>query len=201
VEPLAAPLGGEAIAAPLVELVAAAQAARSELAELDATAEALVARADAARTARLPRLALTGGYAYLENEILNRDDFWFVGLGVRFNVFDSGRSRHARAALERQAAAVASDKRDRASEIELEVHRAWAALSSADARLGVAAGAVQQAEENVRVVRDRYRNGEGTNTEVLDAETLRAQSASNFDTARYDLRLAELALARAVGAL
>ena len=49
--------------------------------------------------------------------------------------------------------------------------------------------------------RDRYRNGEGTNTEVLDAEALRALTASNFDSARYDLRLAELALARAVGAL
>jgi outer membrane protein TolC len=60
---------------------------------------------------------------------------------------------------------------------------------------------VQQAEENLRVVRDRYRNGEGTNTEVLDAETLRAQSANNLDGARYDLRLAEITLARAVGAL
>ena len=71
----------------------------------------------------------------------------------------------------------------------------------ARARLDVAAGAVQQAEETLRVVRDRYRNGEGPNTEVLDAETLRAQSVGNFDTARYDLRLAELALARAIGAL
>jgi len=60
---------------------------------------------------------------------------------------------------------------------------------------------VQQAEENLRVVRDRYRNGEGTNSDVLDAEALRTASLGNLDTARYDASLAELSLARAVGSL
>jgi outer membrane protein TolC len=200
-EPLNAPLGGSAIAAPLSELVAAARTARSEIMELQSAADALAARAAATRAARLPQLAVSGGYAYLENEILNREDYWFIALGVRVNVLDSGRTRHSSLALERQSAAVADDKRDRESEIELEVHRAWADLSTAGARLDVAAAAVQQAEENLRVVRDRYRNGEGTNTEVLDAEALRTQSASNLDTALYDVRLAEVTLARAVGAL
>ena len=200
-EPLTAPLGGEAIAAPLEQLVAAARSARSELAQLDATADALAARSIAARAARRPQLAVSGGYTYLENEFLNREDFWFVALGVRISVFDGGRGRHASTALERQASAVAEDRRDRASEIELEVHRAWADLTTAAARIDVAAAAMQQADENLRVVRDRYRNGEGTNTEVLDAEALRVQSAGNLDTARYDQRLAELTLARAIGAL
>jgi outer membrane protein TolC len=201
VEPLTAPLGGQAIAAPLADLVAAARASRPELAHLDATADALAARAEAVRAARRPQLGVNGGYAYLENAFLNREDFWFIALGIRVNLFDSGRSRHASTTLELQSAAVADDRRDRESEIELEVHRASADLATARARFDVAAGAVQQAEENLRVVRDRYRNGEGTNTEVLDAETLRGQSAGNFDTARYDVRLAELALARAIGAL
>jgi outer membrane protein TolC len=201
VEPLTEPLGGPAVAAPLPGLVAAARAARPELEELDAVADALAARAAAARASRRPQLALGGGYAYLENDFLSREDFWFVSLGVRVNVFDGGRSRHSSAALERQAAAVANERRDRGAEIELEVHRAWSELTSARQRVDVAAGAVQQAEENLRVVRDRYRNGEGTNTEVLDAEALRALSASNFDTARYDVRLAELKLTRSVGAL
>jgi outer membrane protein TolC len=198
---LDAPLGGEALAAPLAELVSAARTARPELEELDAAVETLAARASAARGARRPQLALSGGYAYLENDFLNREDFWFASLGMRIAVFDGGRSRHAAAALERESAAVADDRRDRAAEIEIEVHRAWADLTTARARIDVAAGAMQQAEENLRVVRDRYRNGEGTNTEVLDAETLRAQSASNLDTAQYDVRLAELKLARSVGAL
>lgn len=200
-EPLEAPLGGTAIAAPLGELVAAARAARPELAALDAEAEALAARANGARATRRPQLSLSGGYAYLENRFLDREDFWFVQLGVRVNVFDAGRARHASAVYDRQSAAAVDERRDLAAEIELEVHRAAATLATARERLGVATAAVAQADENLRVVRDRYRNGEGTNTEVLDAEALRALSAGNFDSARYDLRLAELVLARAVGAL
>jgi outer membrane protein TolC len=201
VEPLLEPLGGATIAAPLAELVAAARAARPELAALEAAADALAARATVARGTHRPQLALNGGYAYLENRFLNREDFWFVSLGVRINVFVGGRGRHASAALEQQSAAVADERRDRAADIALEVHRASADLSTARARVEVAVSAVQQAEENLRVVRDRYRNGEGTNTEVLDAEALRAQSANSHDTARYDVRLAELTLARAIGAL
>jgi outer membrane protein TolC len=200
-EPLDQPLGGIAIASPLPDLVDAALAERPELTALDATANAFTAGAVAARAARRPQVALRGGYAYLENEFLNREDFWFVSLGVRVNVFDSGRSRHASTALRHQAAAVGEERRDRSAAIALEVQRAWAELTTARQRIDVASGAVGQAEENVRVVRDRYRNGEGTNTEVLDAEALRAQSASNLDTAHFDVRLAELKLARAVGAL
>lgn len=201
VEPLTASLVGRVIDAPLPELVAAARATRPELAGLDAAAESLAARAAAARAARRPQLAVSGGYAYLENRFLNREDFWFVQLGVQVNVFDSGRARHASNALERQADAVVSERQDLAAEIALEVHRSSAQLAAARARVDVADAAVAQADENLRVVRDRYRNGEGTNTEVLDAEALRALSAGNFDTARYDVRLAELELARAVGAL
>jgi outer membrane protein len=200
-EPLDQPLGGIAIASPMPDIVAAALAGRPELTALDATANAFTAGAAAARAARRPQVALRGGYAYLENEFLNREDFWFVSLGVRFNVFDSGRSRHTSSALESQAAAVAAERRDRGAAIALEVQRAWSELTNARQRIEVASGAVQQAEENLRVVRDRYRNGEGTNTEALDAEALRVRSASNLAAAHFDMRFSELKLARAVGAL
>ena len=45
------------------------------------------------------------------------------------------------------------------------------------------------------------RNGISTNTEVLDAETLRTAALSNHNNARYDAALARLRLARAVGVL
>jgi len=50
-------------------------------------------------------------------------------------------------------------------------------------------------------VRDRYRNGEGTNTEVLDAQALSNLSQQNYDNARYDIELSRIRLARAVGLL
>ena len=61
--------------------------------------------------------------------------------------------------------------------------------------------AIDQAEENVRVVQDQYEKGQGTNTEVLDAETLRTLSHSNCFNAVYDAVLAVFRLRRAVGTL
>jgi outer membrane protein TolC len=144
---------------------------------------------------------MSGGYTYLENTVLSEQDYWSLTLGVRWSPFDSGRTRHARTALARQSAATAAERSDLAVAIELDVRRAWHARDTARARIRVATSAVQQAEENLRVVRDRYRNGEGTNTEVLDAESLRTLSLGNLDTARYDASLAELTLAHAVGSL
>ena len=67
------------------------------------------------------------------------------------------------------------------------------------ANVGLLADA--QATENLRVVSNRYKAGASTNTEVLDAESLREQSLDNRDNAHFSLALAKLRLARAVGLL
>jgi outer membrane protein TolC len=191
------PLAGRAIE----DLVATALATRAELAGLDAVAAGYEAQAAAKRAERLPQLVLTGGYTYLENSVLERRDYWSVGVGLRWNLFDAGRVSSASAALTQHSAAAKHEREDRRAAIELEVRRAWLTVGETRARLAVAQQAIAQADENLRVVGDRYRNGEGTNTEVLDAEALRSRSRRNLDDSRYDAALAELTLARAVGVL
>jgi outer membrane protein len=187
--------------ATLADLVASARASRAELASLDAAANAWSAQAQATQAARRPQLMFSGGYNYLENDVLNRRDYWSVALGVRWAPFDGGRTRETAAALRRQSDAAIAERNDRQLGVELEVTTAWHLRAAARARLGVASGAVQQANENLRVVRDRYRNGEGTNTEVLDAEALQTRTLGNLDSARYDAMLADLKLAHAAGRL
>jgi outer membrane protein len=185
----------------LGELTAAARNNRRELDGLGAAADAYRAEARAVRGRTLPQLALTGSYYSLENDFLNRDDFWMVGVGVQWNLFDGGQSRREAGALRHRATALAQQRADLESMIELEVRQAWLRLNETRERRRLAERAVEQAEENLRVVRDRYRNGEGTNTEVLDAETLRSLSRSNYDNADFDASLALYELARGVGQL
>ena len=59
--------------------------------------------------------------------------------------------------------------------------------------------AIVQAEENIKVIIDRYRQQLSTYTEVLDAETRRIQSLSNYYNSLYDESLAFFRLRRAVG--
>ena len=58
-----------------------------------------------------------------------------------------------------------------------------------------------QADENLKVAKDRYVEGVGVNTEVLDAEALRTRSSANLANATYDLALTYLRLQRAIGTI
>ena len=174
---------------------------REELTGLRSAADATGARAESTRAQSRPQLALVGGYTAMENNFLNREDFWSVGVGFQWAIFDTNRSRDKANALSLQSSALYREYRDLQSEIELQVRSAWLQLNETNARIKLADHAVQQADENLRVVRDRYRNGEGTNTEVLDAEGLRTLSRSNYDNAQYDAAFARYRLQRATGML
>ena len=185
----------------LESLILTATERRDELAVLAAEANSLRENSTAIRARSRPQFALTGGYMYLENAFLDAEEFWMAGVSFQWNLFNGGRNRDRAAALERQALAVNHTRSDLLSSISLQVRRAWNDRQEAEARTRVAESAVDQAIENLRVVQNRYEAGSSANIEVLDAETLRQQALNNRDNARYELALAKLRLARAVGVL
>lgn len=185
----------------LEQLIDSARANRRELSALDSRAEALRRQADTVRAKSRPQLALTGGYMYLENQFLTADKFWMAGVSLNWNLFDGGQSRKRSQAIDSKASAIGHDRADLETMIALQVRRAWNDRTEAMSRHAVAESAVEQANENLRVVRNRYRAGASTNSEVLDAEALREQALSNRDNARFGVELARLRLARAAGEL
>jgi outer membrane protein TolC len=185
----------------LESLILSATQQRDELAMMAAEANSLRENSTAIRARSRPQFALTGGYMYMENAFLDAEEFWMAGVSFQWNLFNAGRNRDRAAALERQALAVNHARSDLLSSISLQVRRAWNDRQEAEARTHVAESAVDQAAENLRVVQNRYEAGSSANIEVLDAEALRQQALGNRDDARYELALAKLRLARAVGVL
>jgi len=183
------------------ELVSAALKQRTELAALDEQAVAYHALAKAERSRVLPQLTLSGGYNYLENRFLDDEEFLSAGVGFQWALFDGGQSRKRAAALDRNGSAAEDQRRDTESLIALQVRQAWLSLAEAQDRVKVSAAAVEQAEENLRIAREQYGAGLGTQTQLLQAEALRVQALGNRDNAALDAGLARLRLARAVGAL
>lgn len=186
---------------PVEALIERALASRSEVHGMAAQAEALAFQADAQLAALRPRVELTGGYNYFENEILDREDFSMVGIGVTWSLFDGGQARNRAAALRHAARAARLRLNDMRSMIELEVRQAWLDVQAAQARIDASREAVAQAEENLRTARELYGADLGTNTQVLEAVSLRTGAVTNRDNAMLDEALAQLQLARAVGAL
>ena len=94
-----------------------------------------------------------------------------------------------------------SIRSDTASVISLQVRQTCLDIEETQKRIPVTRDALAQSEENLRVAKDRYREGVGTNTEVLDAETLRIRSYSNYYNAVYDAVIAKIHLKFAIGEL
>ncbi len=81
------------------------------------------------------------------------------------------------------------------------MRESWLGVGEADARRAALREAVAQADENLRITRELYGAGLATNTQVLDAISLRIGAANNSDDAQFDADLARLRLARAIGSL
>ena len=185
----------------LPALVEQAKSRRTELAAFDAQAETYGQLARTERSRVLPQVALSGGYQYLENQFLDDETVGMAGIGVQWALFDGGQSRKRAAALDRNRRATEQQRAEASSQIELQVRQAYLDIHESRQRVVVTAQAADQADENLRIARERYTAGLGTQTQLLQAETLRVQALRNRDDASLDAGLAQLRLARAVGAL
>lgn len=195
--PVAPPVPG----ATLQSLVADATNERPELAALAARRDGLREAAKVERAAALPQLALRAGYMHLGNQILDREDFASVGVALQWRLFDGGQVQARTAALRSRARAADQQLADLRSQIALEVESEYLNRQDATARVAVGKAAVAQAEENLRIARELYGSGLGTNTQVLDAEALRLTALRNRDDAALDEVIAAYRLERSTGEL
>ena len=200
-EPALPVIGAELDREPIERLIARALENRSELAALQAQANATEHLANVERARLRPQLALSGGYTYLENQALDRETFAIASLSVRWPLFDGGATRNRTAALRRSQRALQERRADVETSIALETRRAWLDVQEARSRANVTADAVTQSEENLRITREQYQAGLVINTRVLEAESLRVVSRTNHDDALLDATLATYRLARVVGTL
>jgi outer membrane protein TolC len=186
------------------ELASAIQQAmgqRPEIGYLSAKVRALRSLANSIHAGNYPQIVVDGGFSFIENRFMEHEAYNNVAVLAEWNFWDSGRKRHRTAQLEQSAEALLRKRTQVESVIMLQVKKAWHDLDSAQQQVEVNQKALVSADENVRVSRDRYQQGAGTNTEVLDAETLRTQAYSNYYRSLYDSVLAEMQLLRAIGSL
>ena len=193
------PIDFEAPEGSLAALVETAIAQRAELAALTEKMTALEKTAAATKAATGPKVFLSGGTEYTENSHQVHEDLWSAGIHLSWDVFDGNVARHKSQAALNRADAVREQRRNLESVIRLRVRDAWLKMQESQARINVAADALKQAEENLSVSRNRYQEGVGTNTDVLNAETLRIISRVNYENAVYDFGLAIMRLKRATG--
>ncbi|MEW6212490.1 MAG: TolC family protein [Acidobacteriota bacterium] len=138
-----------------------------------------------ARGQFLPRVEIFGNFGASGQGLASGSSDYTIGASVTFNLFDP--SRRARIDQSRVAQELAAAGQDAlANQIRLEVVRAYQLYISARARLAVAARAVEQSRETLRIIQDRYREGLTTITESLRAQTTFVRARLNLLASRYD---------------
>jgi outer membrane protein len=155
-----------------------------------------------ARGEFMPRVDLLGSWETDNQTFASRGgNNWIAGAMLTFNIFNGGASRARVAesrARERQAEAMRSRME---SVVRLQVREAYLNLNAAHERVEVSRDAAKQAQESLRILRNRYQAGLATIMDVLKAETMHATAQNNHLNALYDYRLAYAALELATGEL
>ncbi len=192
---LGAPLGD------LDALTIRAVRTRAELRVLQHESRAMQEQEKVARADVLPQVVATGAYLYHENEALKDNSNGTAAVGIVWTPFDGGTSRARQNAARQNAMSISRTREETESAIRLQVRQAWLAEREARERVEVARTAVEQAEENLRVVTRGFQEGLVNHTEVLDASTMNTAAKSNFANAKYDAILATQRLKFAVGIL
>ena len=173
---------------------------RPELASLAEQSRSIHAQAAAERASTRPQVSFLVANLYQNARFLPTEaDSGAAAFVLNWTLFDGGKSRHHAMALEERAASSISQQYDLAAGIKLQVRSAWLTCQENQRRIPLTRAAIVQAEENLRVARSRYLQQRGTNTEVLDAETVRIQSYDNYYIALYDAIQTDFELRRAVG--
>jgi outer membrane protein TolC len=186
-------------------LVTAAWDARPELKALQARIAAARAQVDLQRAVRRPQAAASVGYDFADPNqriVPPRDEFrgtWSAGVTVSLRAFDGGRAAAAVAQASAAADALERELEDRRQRLRLEVTARLLDVRTARAALAVTARNLEAARENVKVAKDRYREGVIPSTELLDAETNLLRAGLDQTSAATQLRIALAELDRSVG--
>jgi len=125
---------------------------------------------------------------------------WYLMGVASWNFWEWGRTKNrvdASRSRENQTVYALDNVKD---QVRLEVKNAWLTLHEAEKQLAVTQKAIEQAEENYRISRERYREQVGTSTDVLDAATLLTRAKSDYFNALSDYNISMARLERAMGA-
>jgi outer membrane protein TolC len=165
-----------------------AQAQRPEITFYEDQIKSSISSARAKAVENFPVLFADAGYTYTQNQYLVHEDNASVVLGAKMNLYDGGSSR-ADLLKERSKQKQLKEQKDKLIEdIKLEIEDSYFDLKNACEKVAVASEALQQADENVRFYRVKYKAGSATPTEVLDAIALQTKAQTNYCADEYEVK-------------
>lgn len=174
---------------------------RNEIKALEAAEQATIYKSKMEKSNFIPKVAVRGHYEFLEESLSLLDPKWYVGVGVKWNIFDGNQSR-----LKAKKTQLESLKyRERIEEAEEMI-----ALSVVNSQLNYEAKIqtvkivekeIELAQDTYDMVNQQYKSSMASINDVLDALTELEKANFKYQEAVFNQRRAITELMHAKGNL
>lgn len=174
--------------------------ARCDIKALDERREAAAQGIKIARADYYPNLALTGGYVALDiPNFLTVTNAFNVGVGLKYNLSSLWKTESKIQQAKAKETQLIVNQSMLQDQVHIQVNKAYQDFLSTRKKIEVYDRAVEQANENYRISKNKYNNSLLTMSDLLDADVLQLQSRLNLEMATADLTLAYQTLLQRAG--
>lgn len=157
------------------------------------------------RAEQLPRLSLTASNILARPVSRTLADMynnsWNIGLSFSYPISSLYRNRHKMKEAQQNVQLMRNAEEQKQQHIRMNVQAALLKHREATDRVEALRLSVRQAEENYRIMQNRYMNQLAILTDLLDADNLRLNAELQLTTARTQVIYTYYELQRAIGAL
>ena len=187
-------------------LVQQAESNRKELQALGLQNRIYDEKIKLARAEYLPKVALMGGYLASNPSVFNSFErkmkgMWNVGITLNVPILTWGDRSYKVKSAKAEALMHRYETEEVKEKIELQVNQCRQKLQESMERYQTTLRSVDEAEENLRYANHGMKEGVVTLSNVMEAQAAWLKAKSEWVNAQVDVRLANLYLRKAIGAI
>jgi outer membrane protein len=186
----------------LEDYLQAALSHRKDMAAVDYRKKAAESGVKVSKSELYPSLALTGGYVAADiPNVFSVTNALDIGVGVSYNIGSLWKNKSKVQQAEAKVKQLVATEAMMDDNIHMQVNKSYFNLISNRKKIEVYAKAVEQAEENYRIVKNKFDNSLATTTDLLDADVAQLQARLSYTLARADAFVAYHKLLQTAGIL
>lgn len=156
----------------------------------------------AAKADIYPNIALTGGYIAADvPKLLTITNAVNVGVGVQYNIGSLWKTKSKVEEAEGRSKEIEATQELMNDNIRLQVNKSYLNWLGSQKKIEVYEKAIEQADENYRIVKNKYANSLATLNDLLEADIAQLQSRLNYSFAKADAVVVYNQLLKAAGLL
>jgi outer membrane protein TolC len=177
---------------------------RTELLSNNLRSKAANEKIRAAKSTWFPQVSAFGSYYYMKLDgasLVNSDpnNFWMVGLGIQWRIWDWWNTSANVNIAEQQNYQIDIANKMLREKVEMEVYNSYLKLESETNKINLYKLQVESADENFRIINNKFINQVATSTELEEASTLLAEAKIKLITSFVDYKLAKVQLNNSIG--